>query len=150
MWLPSQQGKQRKWTTRSAWKEVAFFLSQCSRQRRSLVLSFPSPGAGEIKKGKKNRNPANEVVNAACFCRSSVAANRDLRISIGPEFLDAWGPFLESPETFRAHFGLHNSLYIFKAKASRGTKLCINFNFYSLYSIWKDRLSRTSGSQFYE
>ena len=48
---------------------------------------------------------------------------------------EIWGPFLESPETFRAHLGLHNSLYIFKAKASRGTKLCINFNFYSLYNI---------------
>ena len=100
------------------------------------LFPFPWRGrAGEIKKGKKNRNPGNEVVNAACFYRSSVAANCDLRISIGLEFLEAWGPFLESPETFRAHFGLHNSLYIFKAKASRGTKLCINFKFYSLYNI---------------
>ena len=32
------------------------------------------------------------------------------------------GPFLESPETFQAHFGWHNSLCIFIAKASRGTK----------------------------
>ena len=64
--------------------------------------------------------------------------------------LNYWSPFLESPETFRAHFGLHNSLCIFRAKASRGTKLCIYFNFYSFYNIRKDRLSRTSGSQFYE
>ena len=61
-----------------------------------------------------------------------------------------WGPFLESPETFRAHFGWHNSLCIFKEKASRGTKVCIYFNFYSLYKIWKERLYRISGSQFYE
>ena len=30
---------------------------------------------------------------------------------------------LESPESFRGHFGWHNSLCIFKRKASRGTKL---------------------------
>ena len=60
------------------------------------------------------------------------------------------GPFLESPETFRTYFGLHNSLCIFKTKASRGTKPCIYFNFYSLYNIWKDRLHRISGSQFYK
>ena len=61
-----------------------------------------------------------------------------------------WGPFLESPETFRAHFGWHNSLCIFKTMASRGTKLCSYFNFYSLYNIWKDQLCRISGSEFNE
>ena len=40
------------------------------------------------------------------------------------------GPFLESPETFRAHFGWHNSLCIFKTKASRETKLCSYLNIY--------------------
>jgi len=39
----------------------------------------------------------------------------------------SWGPFLESPETFRANFGWHNSLCIFKTKASRSTKLCSYF-----------------------
>ena len=63
---------------------------------------------------------------------------------------ETWGPFLESPETFRAHFGSHNSLCIFKTKASRGTKLCSYFNLYSLYKLWKDQLYRISGSQFYE
>ena len=52
--------------------------------------------------------------------------------------------FLESPETFRAHFGWHNSLCIFKTKASRGTKLCSYFYFYSLYNIWEDQLYRMS------
>ena len=33
-----------------------------------------------------------------------------------------WGPFLESPETSRVHFGWHNSLCIFKTKAPRGTR----------------------------
>ena len=59
-----------------------------------------------------------------------------------------WGLFLESPETFRAYFGWHNSLCIFKTKASRGTKLCSYFCFYSLYNIWKDQLYRISRSHF--
>ena len=37
--------------------------------------------------------------------------------------------------TFRTYFGCHNSLCIFKTKASRGTKLCSYFDFYSLYNI---------------
>ena len=60
------------------------------------------------------------------------------------------GLFLESPETFRAHFGWHNSLCIFKTKASRVTKLCSYCYFYSLYNIWKDQLYRVSRSEFYE
>ena len=60
------------------------------------------------------------------------------------------GPFLESPETFRAHFGWHNSLCIFKTKASRGTKLCSYLNFYSLYNIWTDQLYTLSRSEFHE
>ena len=60
------------------------------------------------------------------------------------------GPFLESLETFRAHFGWHNFLCIFKAKASWGTQLCSYLNFDSLHNIWKDQLYRISGSQFYE
>ena len=47
-------------------------------------------------------------------------------------------------------FGWHSSLCIFKAKASRSTKLCTYPNFYSLYNIRKDQLHRISGSQFYE
>mgnify|MGYP006973420876 CR=1 FL=1 len=60
------------------------------------------------------------------------------------------GLFLESPETFRAHFGWHNSLRIFKTKASGGTKLCSYFRFYSLYNIWKDQLYRIIRWEFYE
>ena len=60
------------------------------------------------------------------------------------------GLFLESPETFRAYFGWHNSLCIFKTKASRGTKLCSYFCFYSLCNIWKDQLYRISRSYFIE
>ena len=61
-----------------------------------------------------------------------------------------WDPFLETPETFREHFGWHNSLCIFKTKVSWGTKLCCCFNFYSLNNIWKDQLYRISGSEFYK
>ena len=72
-------------------------------------------------------------------------------ILAGPDgFFRTWGLFLKSPETFRAYFGWHNSLCIFKTKASRGTKLCSYFCFYSLYNIWKDQLYRISRSYFYE
>ena len=70
-----------------------------------------------------------------------------------PEFKprsNLWGLFLESPETFRAHFGWHNFLCIFKTKASRGTKLHSYFYFYSLYNIWKDQRYRINRSEFYE
>ena len=59
------------------------------------------------------------------------------------------GLFLESPEKFRAYFGWHNSLCIFKTKASRGMKLCSYF-YYSLCNILKDQLYRISRSEFYE
>ena len=61
-----------------------------------------------------------------------------------------WGPFLESPETFREHFGWHNPFCILKAKVSLGRKLCSCFNFYSLYNIWKAQLYRISLSEFYK
>ena len=50
-------------------------------------------------------------------------------------------------DAFRAW---HSYLFIFKAKASRSTKLCTYFNFYSLYNIWKDQPYRMSRWQFYE
>ena len=62
----------------------------------------------------------------------------------------AWDLFVESPETFRAHFGWHNSLCIFKTRACWGTKLCSYCYFYSLYDIWKDQLYRISRPEFYE
>ena len=67
------------------------------------------------------------------------------RADVATEFR---GPFLESPETFRIHFGWQNYLCIFKTKASRGTKLCSCFHFYFLYNIWKKQLYRISGSEF--
>ena len=64
--------------------------------------------------------------------------------------IQAWRPFLESPETLRGHFGWHNSPCIFKTKASRGPNLGSYFYFYPLYNIWKDQLYRISSSEFYE
>ena len=61
-----------------------------------------------------------------------------------------WGLFLESSETFWAHFRRHNSVCICTTKASRGTKLCSCFHFYSLYNKWKEQLYRITGSEFYE
>ena len=61
-----------------------------------------------------------------------------------------WCPFLESPETFRVFFEWHNSLCIFKTKASRGTKLSSYLNFDSLYNVWKDQLHRISESELNE
>ena len=58
--------------------------------------------------------------------------------------------FSKSPETYRARFGWHNSLCIFKTKASRGTKLCSFFQLFSFYNIWKYQLCGISGSEFYE
>ena len=51
---------------------------------------------------------------------------------------------------FLAHFRWHKSLWIFKTKASRGTKLCIYFNFDSLNNTWKNQLYRISGSEYYK
>ena len=45
------------------------------------------------------------------------------------------GPFLESPEILRAHFGEHNSHCIFKTNASQDTKLYNYLIFYFLYNI---------------
>ena len=67
-----------------------------------------------------------------------------------PRNQNCLGLFLDSPETFRAHFGWHNSLCIFKTKVSRSTELCSYFNFYFIYNKWKDQFYRINGSEFYE
>ena len=84
----------------------------------------------------------------------------DLLLTIGVEakvvlmllkgYTWAWDPFLESPETFRAHSGWHSFLCIFKTKAFQGTKLCGYFNSSPRYNIWKDHLNRMSKSESQE
>ena len=56
--------------------------------------------------------------------------------------------FLETPETFRAHFGCHNFLRISKTKTFLGMKFCNKFSLWDLEIIVKDQLFRLSGSQF--
>ena len=60
------------------------------------------------------------------------------------------GPVSRKSRNFSAPFGWQNSLCIFKTKASRGTKLCSYFYFYSLYNIWEDQLYRISRPEFDE
>ena len=43
--------------------------------------------------------------------------------------------FSKVPKLFRVHLGWHNSLCIFKTKASRGTTLCPYIHSYSLYNM---------------
>ena len=62
----------------------------------------------------------------------------------------AWRPFLESPETFRAHFGCHYFLRILKTKTFSCLKLCNEFALSYLEILVKDKLFRISGSQFLE
>ena len=47
---------------------------------------------------------------------------------------------------FRTYLRWHNFLCVFKMKASRATKHCSYFYFYSIYNIWKDQLYRISRS----
>jgi len=56
--------------------------------------------------------------------------------------------FSKAPKLFGRNSG-DNSLSIFKAKVSRGTKLCSHFIFIP-FTIWKEKLYRLSGSQFHE
>ena len=89
------------------------------------------------------------VVNVQQSTNVSLPIRSQKQILMAKPFA-SWGPFLESPETFREHFGWHNSLCIFKTKATRGTKLSSNFSFYSFYNILKDQLDKISGSEFDE
>ena len=110
----------------------------------------------------KHQQSTGTVTQRATFCHSNgdeivndtvrkkTAETRALITQLTKWHKGQRSSFLESPETFQAHFGWHSSLCIFKTKASRGTKLWSYFNFYSLYSIWKDQLHRISESKFYE
>ena len=110
-----------------------------------------------------NTNPIKEQYNGStntfsgrtkALLRSPRVWFKPLTVCLFPDEKVNWnttrGPFLESPETFRAHFGWHNSPCIIKTKASRGPKLCRYFKLYSLYNIRKDQLYRLCRSEFYE
>ena len=78
-----------------------------------------------------------------CFVNCNLQWNANLfwNAKTTEQVLNSRGLFLESPETFRVR---HNSLCIFKRKASRGTYL------YSLYNIWEDQLYTINRSEFCE
>ena len=61
---------------------------------------------------------------------------------------ETWRAFLETPETFRAHFGCHNFLRILKTKTFPGMRFCKKFALSYLEIIVKDQVFRITGSQF--
>jgi len=70
--------------------------------------------------------------------------------SLQPLAVGSAGALLSKvPKVFGRVLG-ENSLCFFKTKASRDTKLCSYFCFYSLYNTWKDQLYRISKSEFNE
>ena len=58
------------------------------------------------------------------------------------------GPFLKSPETFRAHFGCHISLYIFATPRFKIIKIRSPLGFSYIKNMFKDQLFKTNGLQF--
>ena len=123
------------------------FRAKITRQLAHLCRERGNPQ--KKKKEKKKRNTSESFhpfrkLSHRFSCTTRISY-RNFRFPLinGKRSRD---PFLESPETFRAYFGWHNSLCIFKTKASRGTKLCSCFYFYSVYNIWKDQLCRISKS----
>ena len=58
------------------------------------------------------------------------------------------GLFLKSPETFRACFGCHNSLYIFATPRFQAIKLRNPLSFSYIKNMLKDQLLKISRLQF--
>ena len=126
-----------------SWRSICFLW---------LVMALPRASHSKEVRSKNNSVYESAVTGIQWSC---------LLLVIGSWcFLNDWrrypknmtatrGPFLESDETFWAHFGWHNSLCNFTTTASRGTKLCIYLSFYSLYNVWKDQLNRISWSESY-
>ena len=144
--------------------EKSFFPSPVSQKSRNFFGSLSGAAIRFISSQRWGSNPSSFAVLLvfhtlkACW-KISFSKQVDCSLTTGfssPKSFrnlrgkGPWGPFLKSPETFRAQFGWYNSLYIFKTKTSRGTKLCSYFDFYSLYNIWTDQLYRLSRSEFHE
>ena len=62
--------------------------------------------------------------------------------------LGSSGPFLESSETFRTYFGLHNSLCIFKMKASRARNFAFILIFIPFTTYEKTSFTKLAGRSF--
>ena len=111
------------------------FIRECRHQRQLSLLSYQCESS---KRDFRLYRSLGHLINS-----NSISKHRNLSTTakakedktarrlarLGERKLSR-GPFLESPETFRTYFRLHNSLRVFKMKASRGTKLCIYFNFF--------------------
>ena len=150
--LLQQQLKETTENLQQSWKKLDSLGEQYEdtfqQQNKIMVGLFASPSsiAGSLRVMNRPRGSIWKFqIKNNNMHNWNVCVRKHFRI-----LHQAKGPFLESPETFLAHFGWHNSRCIFIAKASGSTKLCSCFNFYSLYNIWKDQLYRISGSQFYE
>ena len=61
---------------------------------------------------------------------------------------DSSALFLKSPETFRAYFGFHNSLYIFATPRFQAVKLRNPLSFSYIKNMLKDQLFKISRLQF--
>ena len=110
-------------------------------------MDVPSFGLPFVRTDRVDRYNATQR-NATQRPNASVLPNWELFLAKLPFSSLEQFSHEQGPETFRAHFGWHNCLCIFKTKVSRGTKLCSYLNFHSLQNIWKDQLYRTSGSEF--
>ena len=128
---------------------------------RSIFLPFSNAKKENTSTREELRTFANSITSSAMYevwiwnsfgrlrhWRTLTNSKLWLCAFVNRNCLTTSGPFLESAETFRAHFRRHSSLCIFKTKASQGTKLCSYFNFSPLCNIWKDQLYRMSESEF--
>ena len=64
-----------------------------------------------------------------------------------PRFKKICGQFFKSPESFRAYFGCHNSLYIFAKPSFQAIKLRNPLSFSYIKNMLKDQLFKISRLQ---
>ena len=138
-------------------RRAVSILLALQQKNRPILEIFPWPCHCKKKK-KKEKNwsfwrhfergwedNSWRIFNLACICLRAFRYASHLGSKLFPasvymkEVSQTRSPFLESPQTFRAYFGWHNSLCIFKTKASQGTRRCSYFNFCFLYNISKDQ-----------
>ena len=76
------------------------------------------------------------------------ASNAISPTNTGDRNQSARGLFLKCPETFRAHFGCHNSLYVFATPRFSAIKLRNPLGFIYIKNMIKDQLFKTRRLQF--
>ena len=60
----------------------------------------------------------------------------------------AWGPFLERPETFRAHFGRHNSPCILKRRRLEARNFAVFLDFIPFTTYERTSFTEYVGRSF--